>query len=82
MDDDCPCVRAGRECDPELCVGCDARGKGKHRRCQNNDVQQARFKVGFVVSGTILEWALILAGCRDCRSVRVSGVMGHMRRKI
>ncbi|KAF9266968.1 SET domain-containing protein [Marasmius fiardii PR-910] len=37
-EESCVCLRYFRECDPELCIICDARGnnqKGKQRQCQN-----------------------------------------------
>ncbi|EDR03302.1 uncharacterized protein LACBIDRAFT_307384 [Laccaria bicolor S238N-H82] len=41
----CPCWAAARECDPELCVKCDARGRHKKKKCLNNDIQKGRFQV-------------------------------------
>ncbi|KAF7295345.1 SET-domain-containing protein [Mycena indigotica] len=45
---ECVCRTAGRECDPELCTGCDARnfeakGRGA-RHCENMDIQRGNFK--------------------------------------
>lgn len=40
----CPCWAAARECDPELCVKCDARGRHKKKKCLNNDIQKGRFQ--------------------------------------
>ncbi|KAK0466172.1 SET domain-containing protein [Desarmillaria tabescens] len=37
---DCPCIEAGRECDPELCVKCDARGQPHKNKCQNTRIQR------------------------------------------
>ncbi|KAF8964964.1 hypothetical protein BDZ97DRAFT_1700000 [Flammula alnicola] len=38
----CECRRLNRECDPELCRGCDARG-AHEAKCQNTDLQKGRF---------------------------------------
>ncbi|KZT18932.1 SET domain-containing protein [Neolentinus lepideus HHB14362 ss-1] len=38
----CPCVREGRECDPELCLKCEARYA--RNICQNAQIQQGRRK--------------------------------------
>ncbi|KAJ6608603.1 hypothetical protein B0H10DRAFT_2438956 [Mycena sp. CBHHK59/15] len=52
-DDRCYCRQAGRECDPDLCTTCDARGKRIHHprrnsretpRCQNMVIQRGEFK--------------------------------------
>ncbi|KIJ93295.1 hypothetical protein K443DRAFT_403059 [Laccaria amethystina LaAM-08-1] len=41
----CPCYKAHRECDPVLCVDCDARcGDNASLACQNVSLQQGRFK--------------------------------------
>lgn len=39
----CPCIREGRECDPELCVKCEAKDVSKNI-CQNAQIQQGRRK--------------------------------------
>ncbi|KAF9460266.1 hypothetical protein BDZ94DRAFT_1266409 [Collybia nuda] len=40
-DSDCICRQMNRECDPEVCTGCDARGKTKRRPpCRNVDLQR------------------------------------------
>ncbi|EDR01333.1 uncharacterized protein LACBIDRAFT_312171 [Laccaria bicolor S238N-H82] len=40
------CRASARECDPELCVKCDARGRHKKKKCLNNyDIQKGRFQV-------------------------------------
>ncbi|KAF9527650.1 hypothetical protein CPB83DRAFT_907467 [Crepidotus variabilis] len=42
----CICTRMHRECDPDVCLNCDARcakGIGRHLGCRNVNVQQARF---------------------------------------
>ncbi|KAJ7074281.1 hypothetical protein C8F01DRAFT_1099943 [Mycena amicta] len=52
----CACREAGRECDPELCTGCDARNvrehypeeatkvRGRPRRCENMELQRGMCK--------------------------------------
>lgn len=44
-EDTCSCRASCRECDPELCLGCECRNQGKRKRpkCGNSSVQAARF---------------------------------------
>ncbi|KAF8806487.1 SET domain-containing protein [Phlegmacium glaucopus] len=40
----CPCVALRRECNPEVCLKCDARGeKASRYSCQNNKLQRGQF---------------------------------------
>ncbi|KAF8067457.1 hypothetical protein FPV67DRAFT_1492038 [Lyophyllum atratum] len=51
--DKCKCLRAGRECDPELCVRCGARGKGKAKgNCRNVNLQRGEFPTIMVRYGS------------------------------
>ncbi|KIM45374.1 hypothetical protein M413DRAFT_442043 [Hebeloma cylindrosporum] len=42
----CPCRLRNRECDPELCKGCNARSdsSGDKKNCKNVDIQKGRFQ--------------------------------------
>lgn len=48
----CKCRREGRECDPDLCVSCDARGRGKRSYCQNVKLQRGEFPMVSIGPGT------------------------------
>ncbi|EKM75237.1 hypothetical protein AGABI1DRAFT_109603 [Agaricus bisporus var. burnettii JB137-S8] len=44
----CPCFRAHRECDPELCLRCDARNSNREGGCRNSAIQHMRHKRGVI----------------------------------
>lgn len=39
----CICLAGERECDPELCLGCDARGAEYQNKCENMTLQRQRY---------------------------------------
>jgi len=72
----CPCRAAARECDPELCVKCDARGRHKKKKCLNNDIQKGRYQPIKITKGAYGNGAY--AQCALAKGVIIGEYVGEL----